>query len=693
MKISYKWLGEHVALSLEPKELADRLTMVGLAVDAIERAGDDHVLEFDLTSNRPDCLSHLGVAREAAIVCGASFKRTDVSLEEIDPAIESVTSVEVLAPDLCPRFTARVVRGVKVGPSPKWLVDRLEAIGQRSVNNIADITNYVMFEMGQPTHAFDLNLLHERRIVVRRPRAGETLKTLDGFTRELSPDHLVICDADHAVAVAGVMGGEETEINERTTDVLIESAYFNPGSIRQTARSLGLDTEASYRFARGADFNAQLHASARVAELIAQLAGGRVLKGAIDVYPSRITRETVLLRESSVERLTGLEVTSEDAAEILRALEFEVELRAGEKQLRALPPSFRIDVWREEDLVEEVARHTGYDKVSITLPAWSGEGKYLPNERRRRNVRTALTGLGFDEAYSFSFVNGDRDRLFRPNDRVALTIARLEGKHTATLKNPIDSNQTEMRGSLITGLLEAVQHNFNQGSRDLKLFELGRVFEAAKEGSRPDEREMLAVAISGSAVRDDWRGARPADFYDLKGAVETVLSAVNVAGFTIERASVEYLHPGQSAALIREGEQLARFGRLHPHVASLYKFRQPVYVGEIEFEKLLALEADRVRYSALPRFPASSRDVSVLLPDAVMWGDIEKAVSDLGIRQVVSVQVFDTYKGKEMPDGFHSLAFRVTYRGEGRTLTDEDVATMHERVLDVMKQLFGAEFR
>ncbi|MFY9609488.1 MAG: phenylalanine--tRNA ligase subunit beta [Blastocatellia bacterium] len=682
MKISYNWLSEHVALSVKPQELADRLTMVGLAVDSIELAGDDHVLEFDLTSNRPDCLSHLGVAREAAIVCGTSLKRTDVSLEESGPAIESVTSVEVLAPDLCPRFTARVVRGVKVGSSPKWLVDRLEAIGQRSVNNIADITNYVMFEMGQPTHAFDLNLLHERRIVVRRPRAVETLKTLDGVTRELSTDHLVICDADHPVAIAGVMGGEETEINKRTTDVLIESAYFNPASIRQTARTLGLDTEASYRFARGADFNAQLHASARVAELVARLAGGRVLNGAIDVYPSRITREAILLREFRVERLTGLKVSIASAAEILRALEFEVELVAGEKQLRALPPSFRIDVRREEDLVEEVARHTGYDRVAITLPPWSGEGKYLPTERRRSSVRAALTGLGFDEAYAFSFVNGERDRLFRLSDRP-----------TATLANPIDSNQTQMRASLITGLLEAVQHNFNQGCRDLKLFEIGRVFEAEKEGARPDEREMLAVAIAGSAVRDDWRVARAADFYDLKGAIEAVCSAVNVSGFTIERASVEYLHPGQSAALSRKGEQFARFGRLHPQVASLYKFRQPVYVGEVEFQKLLALEADRVRYSALPRFPASSRDVSLLLPDAVMWGDIEKAVSDLSVSEIVSVQVFDTYKGKEMPDGFHSLAFRVTYRGEDRTLTDEEVATMHERVLGLMKERFGAELR
>jgi phenylalanyl-tRNA synthetase beta chain len=682
MKISYNWLGELVELTLNPEELAERLTMVGLAVESVERLGDDHILDFDLTSNRPDALSHFGVAREAAIVCGTSLTKKEVTLDESDEAAESITSAEILAPDLCPRFTARVVRGVKVGPSPKWLVDRLESIGQRSVNNIADVTNYVMYEMNQPTHAFDLNLLHGKRIIVRRPRAGEQITTLDGFTRELSPENLVIADQDRAVAVAGVMGGEDTEINERTTDVLIESAYFNPQSIRHTARALGLDTEASYRFARGADYEAQLRASALVARLIVEVAGGRILKGAIDVYPSPITRDGVSLRESRVERLTGLKVPIEKAAEILRGLGFEVELNAGEKQLRATPPSFRVDVSREEDLVEEVVRHTGFDLVDVTLPAWSGLGEYLPSENRRRSIKGALTAQGFDEAYTFSFVNGERDRLFRTDERPA-----------ATLANPIDVNQSEMRSTLLTGLIESLQHNFNQGRRDVMLFEMGRVFEAPSEGERPTERESLAVVMSGNVASDDWRGGRQIDFYDLKGAIETVLATLNISGFTIERARVEYLHPGQSAALGRDGIEVARFGRLHPRVASLYKFRQPVYVGEIEFEKLLGLAADQVRYSALPRLPSASRDVSALVPDTAMWGDIERAIAELGIKEIVSVRVFDMYTGKGMPEGFHSLAFRVTYRGEGRTLTDEAVASMHEQVRQLLESRFGAQLR
>ncbi|HXG68651.1 MAG TPA: phenylalanine--tRNA ligase subunit beta, partial [Blastocatellia bacterium] len=418
------------------------------------------------------------------------------------------------------------------------------------------------------------------------------------------------------------------------------------------------------------------------AQLIAEIAGGQVASGVVDVYPNRITREPVRLREPRIERLTGLRVGIEEAAEILRKLEFAVEVDAEKKELRAVAPSFRIDISREEDLVEEVARHFGYDRVAATLPAWSGEGAYLPGEDRRRNVRRALTDLGFDEAISFSFVNGERDRLFRRDEAPALTLA-----------NPIDVNEAEMRGSLLTGLLESLQRNFHHGNRDVKLFELGRVFTAMATGERPAERVMLGLVMSGAVAPDSWRNARQADFYDLKDAIEAVTGSMNISGFTIERASVEYLHPGQSAVLSRDGHEVARFGRLHPRVAALYKFRQPVFVGEIEFGRLLEFPADEVRYSALPRLPAASRDVSALVPDEHSWGDIERAIGELGIREIVSVKVFDMYKGKGMPEGVRSLAFRVTYRGDGRTLTDEEVAAMHERVRDLMQRQFGAQLR
>jgi phenylalanyl-tRNA synthetase beta chain len=692
MKISYNWLRELGNTTLEPHELAEKLTMIGLAVDSVERLGDDHILDFDIGSNRPDCLSHLGIAREAALLDGSSLAVPAAAPAEIDESAHQAASIEIADPALCPRYAARVIKGVRVGPSPSWLVSRLEAIGQRSVNNIADVSNYVMYEMGQPTHAFDLNQLHGRKIIVRRANPGEQITTLDGFSRELSPEMLIIADADRAVAVAGVMGGEDTEISEATTDVLIESAYFNPRSVRTTARRLGLDTEASYRFERGADFGAQARAADRVAMLIQQVAGGRVLRRVIDVYPVPITRDPVALREARIKRITGLDVEIQKAAEILRALEFEVELQPGTDQLSALAPSFRADISREIDLVEEVARHVGYDLIDQTLPAWTGAGRYLEGEQARRAVRQTLTAIGFDEAISLSFVNKDLDRVFAPAGRPRMVLA-----------NPIDVNEDEMRSSLLAGLLESVQRNLNYNSRDLRLFELGRVFapsksEATGDGKteqvqRPIERESLALVMTGEAAADDWRGHRQIDFYDLKGVVESLLGTFGVSGFTIERSGVEYLHPGQSCCVVLDGMMVVRLGRLHPRVSSQFKFRQPVYVAEIDFERLRELEVQHPAYSSLPRLPSTSRDVSALVAGHVLWADIESAIRGLGIKEIASIKLFDVYKGQGVPEAMRSLAFRVVYRGDNRTLTDDEVSAMHEKVRRLLQEQFGAQLR
>jgi phenylalanyl-tRNA synthetase beta chain len=682
MKISYNWLQELALITLSPREVAERLTMAGLAVDSVEPVAGDHILDFDILSNRPDALSHLGIAREAALVCGTSLRHLQIQLEETGGPVEGSTSVEILDPDLCPRYAARLVRGVKVGPSPKWLVDRLESIGQRSVNNIADITNFVMFEIGQPIHAFDFDRLKGRRIVVRRARAGEQLTTLDGFDRELSSEMLVIADAENPVAMAGIMGGEDSEIGPGTTNVLIESAYFNPTSVRATARSLGLDTEASYRFSRGVDYEAQVRAADRAVQMIREIAGGQVLSGAIDVYPAPITRDPVMLRASRVTHLTGLEVTIDRAAEILRSLEFSVQLIEGRKELRATIPSFRVDISREIDLVEEVARHIGYDLIDETLPVWAGSGSYQPSERGRRAIRRQLSGLGFNEAVSFSFVSGGRDRLFHE-----------KGQEPISLANPIDANEDEMRSSLLTGLLDALQRNFNQDRRNVKLFEIGRVFKRQQAGPQPEEPEFLSLLMSGASWEEDWRSGREADFFDLKGAVESVAGVLNLGGFTIERASVEYLHPGQSAALARDGLVLARFGRLHPRVESLYRFRQAVFVAEIELDKLLQLAGGQIRYSALPRLPAVSRDVSALVADSVSWGEVERAIAGLAIREIVAVRLFDVYRGAGIQEGMRSISFRVTYRKPDQTLTDEEVAPLHDRVRELLQRRYGARLR
>jgi phenylalanyl-tRNA synthetase beta chain len=417
--------------------------------------------------------------------------------------------------------------------------------------------------------------------------------------------------------------------------------------------------------------------------MIAEMAGGRILKGALDEYPAKITRDPVALRASRIRRLTGLKVDIDQAAGILRGLQFAVEVNRNEGVLTALPPSFRVDVSREEDLVEEVARHVGYDLVDITLPAWSGAGTYLGSEKRLREIRDTLRGLGFYEAITFSFVNGDRDALFRSGDC-----------RTASVVNPIDVNENQMRTSLLTGVLGSLQHNFNQGQRDVMLFEVGKVFHGAGEDARPIERETVALVMSGSMSPEDWRGRRQMDFYDLKGAVEAMLAGLQLTGFTIEKARVEYLHPGQAASLSSDGVEVARFGRLHPRVAAEYKFRQPVFVAELDFERLQELPATEVRYSALPRLPSISRDVSAFFPATVMWSEIESAVRGLGIEEIASVRLFDVREGSgKDSDEMRSLAFRVTYRSPDRTLTDAEVTQAHERIREMLREKFDARLR
>lgn len=680
MKISYNWLSELVNITLAPLELAERLTMTGLAVDSVDRERDDHILDIDVLSNRPDALSHIGVAREVAVICGTELKPRAFALTESAESADSAAAIEIEAVDLCPRYAARVVAGVKVGPSPAWLVSRLESIGQRSVNNIADISNYVMFEIGQPTHAFDLKTLQGRKIIVRRAAEGETITTLDGFERELSPEMLVIADANHAVAIAGIMGGEETEISDATTDVLIESAYFTPGPIRRTVQNLGLDTEASYRFARGVDYELQAAAADRVAALIQEIAGGTVLNGVIDAYPKPMSRQSISMRQSRVERISGLKVELGQSIDILNKLGFDAKPGPGADQLTATVPSYRIDIFREIDLVEEVVRHAGYDLVDTTLPTWSGAGNYRPGESRRREIWRVLTGYGFNEAISFSFVNGDYDR------------ALGDEKPRVILSNPMDVDEEYMRSGLLTGLVEAVRRNFNQGERNVRLFEIGRTFESVSEGERPVERESLALILTGAAS-DTWKERRAADFYELKGIVESLMDALNITGFTIQRGSVEYLHPGQSAVLVRDGLNLAQMGRLHPRVASLFKFRQPVYVAEFDFQQLLHTDAAINRYKPLPRYPSITRDVSALLPEDIGWSEIERAIRSLSISEIVDLSVFDVYKGSGVPAGLKSVAFRVVYRRDDRTLTDDEAETLHSKVREIVETQFGAQFR
>ncbi|MEP7339399.1 MAG: phenylalanine--tRNA ligase subunit beta [Acidobacteriota bacterium] len=691
MKISYNWLKEFVDLDLSPRDLAEKLTMVGLAVDAVEEHpagnGADFVLDIDLTSNRPDCLSHLGVAREAAAISGESLQLPAVVTGRLaDGTVKAsdVASVEILSPDLCPRYTARVIKGVKIGPSPEWLIQRLEVMGQRSVNNVADITNYVMLELGQPLHAFDLAMLKGQRIIVRAARDGETMTTLDGEERTLTSRMLVIADAERPVALGGIKGGEDSGITEKTVDVLLEAAYFTPAQVRATSKALGLSTEASYRFERGTDPEIVPVASARAAVMIAELAGGEVLGGMIDVYPKKADPRQITMRRSRYEAITGLPLQLSEAEAILRALEFEVEADVENDLLHTFAPTWRIDISIEEDLVEEVARIAGYDNLITTLPGSAGAGAYLKGEDGRRASRAVLTGLGYNEAVSFSFVNAEADALL--GDVAA--GARL------ALQNPIDDTAAHLRTTLLGGLLKALEHNFNHSSRNVRLFEIGKCF-LGNDEDRPTEIERLALVCTGARNEFDWQAASArVDFYDVKGAVESIAESLGLP--SLEFAALEtlpHLHPGRAALISLAGTPVGSVGQIHPRLAATYKFKQAVFVAELDLGTMLSADRVEVRYQPLPKFPTVVRDLALLIETSVQMAAIERTINGLGIPELVGFRLFDLYAGKDMPAGKHSIALSLRYRAPDRTLTDEQINSMHERIVKDLTQEFSAEIR
>lgn len=670
MLISYEWLREYTEAALSPQELRDRLTNVGLAIDAVESHNSDSVLDVEVPSNRPDCLSHVGIAREVSVIERKELRLPRVESFKTEGRAEDVTSVEIADPDLCPRYAARLVRGVKIAPSPEWLVKRLETIGQRPINNVADITNYVLHELGQPLHAFDFQRLAGPRIIVRRATEGEKLKTLDGVERTLTTDMLVIADAERPVALAGVMGGEESEISSTTTDVLIESAYFEPDSVRRTARALGMDTEASRRFERGADIEGVLRAQDRCIQLICELAGGVATEDRLDIYPRPYVTRTVRLRPERVPELTSVSVEITEIDRILTGLGFELV----DQSFKV--PSWRIDVTQEEDLVEEVARHTGYDKIGSELPPSSASGEYQPSEMKQRLLRRALNAFGFDEAINFSFAPKQTD-------------------NQAELKNPIIEDAAFMRVTLLPGLLNALKHNLNHGLRDVRLFEIGRVFGPVSPKELPDERLSLALVATGGAVEANKAQAdRELDFFDVKGALETAVDwmGLNSLGFTQTEAA--HLRAGQSAAIkLSDGTSIGTMGRLAESVAANYKFRYPIYVMEIDLESLLNGPARIVQYASLPRYPSVVRDISLLLNRNVALDDLLNAVRAKRVADFHGVKLVGTFEGGNIPLAKRSVTLRLEYRSDDRTLRDEEVEERHAQLTSSLLDAFAAQQR
>jgi phenylalanyl-tRNA synthetase beta chain len=686
MNISFKWLNELVEIDLAPQELAEKITRAGNAVEGVHQVGSDWVLDFDLTSNRSDCLSHLGIAREASVVTGKHLK-TDLPTHQPANGLNASGAVNLEAEELCPRFTARIIRGVKVGPSPQWLVERLEAVGERSINNIADITNFVMHELGQPMHSFDLNRLSENRIVVRRAHKGEKITTLDEVERELDDSMLAICDAEKPVAVAGIMGGFHSGINDDTTDVLLEVAYFDRANIRKTSRALKLNTEASNRFEKGVDINALKKASDRATALILELAGGTA-EDFVDVYPTEMPRREISSKDISatVERLTGLKVAEDRILSILAS--FGIENKGGTV---FISPTYRHDIAIEEDLVEEIARIVGYDKIGEELPPATSAGEYQSGELRKISLRRTLANLGFDEAISYSFIDESYDGKIEP---VPGLIDDSLSERFITIRDSIIDGATRMRPTLIPGMLESIRTNLNHQRRDLRLFEIGKVFASDGEGKLPRERELLAIAITGGELNEGKATEiRQQDFYDITGSLEAAFTALGLPSPTLKAESVTHLRKGQSASVFIGDVHVGSVGRLSDSLATSFKFRQPVFVAEVDLASLLASTPAGVFYRPLPVYPSVSRDISLLVDRKVTFDSLRAAAFSVRSPILKGVSFVDIFEGKGVPEGFRSVTIRLEYRSDEKTLKDQEVEALHEDILKLLEVLTQAKSR
>lgn len=678
MKISVNWLKEFVEIARDPRELKADLTMIGLNTESLTPVGDDWVLDVEITTNRPDCLNHYGAARELATHYRRPLKKMEVLVKESGGPAEGVATVEIADPDLCARYCARIVQNVQVGPSPEWLVKRLEAVGQRSINNVADATNYVLMELGHPLHAFDLLRLKQRKIIVRRAKAGETLRTLDGVDRTLTPDNLVIADGVHAVALAGVMGGEDSEISPSTRTVLLESAWFEPVSIRRTSKSQGMHTEASHRFERGADIQMAPLALDRTAELIQRIAGGEILRGIIDVYPRPRRPQEISLGTSEIARILGAEIPREEVERILRGLGFQF-LQGDAETWRFSVPSFRVDVSRGVDLVEEVARHVGYDHLPARVrPATP----HVERDTTRDKVvatSSLLVGLGFREIITTSMVDPAETERFSPSQPVVLA-------------NPLSQDASAMRTSTVPSMLRAIRWNLDRDTNEAKLFELGKTYNMSSQGV-PEEHQVLTLGATGhrrpASVYDSEASL---DFFDLKGDIETILGAFDVPAQAFEPAVRTYLQQGRSGVITCQGVDLAVFGLIQKDLAREYKLRQEVWMAEIGFERLLDFPIRSRKFQTISKFPAVERDFSLVLPDDLPYARLSSAISGLALGEVLGFHPVDRFRGGTIPPAHYSLLLRVTFQSHTHTLTGEEVGELSQRLLTVLQGL-GANLR
>jgi len=666
---------EFVDLKVNYHQLAEDLTAAGIAVEGITGEGENTVFEMEIGTNRPDAMNHYGVAREASAIYDLPLKPIEPTLSNSPRPTQSFV-IEIEDKEGCARYTAQIIREVKIKPSPASIAERLLAVDQRPINNIADASNYTLWEMGHPTHAFDLDLLEGGKIIVRRARPGETLKTLDGVERKLSPEDLIIADARRPVALAGVMGGFDTMITEKTRNILIESAWFDPVSVRKTARRHSLHTDASHRFERGADYGATTLACTRVGQRVLESAGGQLEGGVIDTVARTIDQAPVALHIAEVHRILGARLDTGKVLRILKRLGFTSVPEPGDGfEFTVHIPSWRLDVEREIDLIEEVARLYGYDKFPNTLPAYIGAVVQHPDETKDQKMRAALLAAGYNEAISLSFISHEDAEMFSTAPVVELA-------------NPLREEAAIMRTSMVPGMLSMLAYNLNRDVSNVRLFEAGSVYESSGKGSVEPKRICLG-ATGSAAVPGTHQPARAFSFFDLKGDVENLLRAFQHNSLYYDANTHEYYHPGRSARVVMDGTMVGQIGQIHPEIASARKLRQDVFIAELCLDRLYKHSLREVRYEALPKYPAVERDFSFIFADSVVFEKIQQSVRNLNLADLRSFVPTEIFRGGNISAGKYSILLRATFQSNQRTLREDEVAQWSGKIVEALQGLGG----
>jgi len=698
MKVQLDWLREYVDVDLSAQELGHLLTMAGLEIEAqetVELSGGikTEVLELNVTPNRGYCLNYFGIAREVAALTGKSFKRPDYEAELEKSwgtdSVEEILNVDNREPALCLRYSGMVIENIKPGPSPKWLVDRLTAIGLRSVNNIVDITNFVLMEYGQPLHAFDKDSLEGSSLVVRRGTAGEAFTSIDGSDLKLGQDVLVVADANKAVALAGIMGGANSQVTESTRHIVLESASFNSVMVRKGSKKYGVRSDSSIRFERGVDIQGVVSAQARAALLIRKLAGGTIRKGRIDIYPTPQPTRSVSLRVSRLNEVLGCSLSVARIEDCLSRLALNVSTsKNNDDTFDVEIPSTRPFLTREIDLIEEVARLNGFDKIGVTTPsARINPVRSTPKQSAICNVKTLLSGIGFSEVITYSFIDAEGAKKFQ-----SAFSATVEAD-AISLNNPISTDMGIMRPSLLPGLIQSAMRNFSKGQKHVRIFEFGNVFMRGKEGER-EERMVVSAFISGVHGNNVWeQTGKNYDYFDLKGALDSVGRCLKLNFVEEPELEKSFMLKSRSVGLTVDGQDCGYIGELSPGIVRQYELARHCIVFELDFDRLVHALPKQAQFSPLPKFPETFRDISILIDKAVTSGQVIDKIYQVGGPLLRRVELYDHFEGEKIQAGKKSLTYALVFQSSDRTLADEEVNPVFEKILKNLSNQLGAMLR